>query len=205
MRECYIRCVTETRHLVPPRSPRHLAHFSICLMPINRTARNWCFTVNNPEEWTPKIWTTQEATSSLLKFLCYQQESGQEGQTRHFQGYLELRQPARLTALKRLFHATAHFEIRQGTREQAILYCMKEETRLVNTYPEIWCTKDGWCDDWLSFVECTKAKADRRSKTSKRLCSIRSKIGCARSPAEAHKVILMYRRLITKLIRLNRL
>lgn len=174
------------------------------LMPTSRTARNYCFTINNPGDFCPKTWITNNNTMTQLKFLCFQMERGERDGTVHIQGYLEVKNPIRLAALKRLFHPTAHFEIRQGTREQAILYCMKEDTRIPNTVPVIWSSKDGYCEDWRSFEQCMLAKSDRQSKTGKRLSLIRSKICSSSSPSEMAKVIRLYRRVLHKLIRLNR-
>lgn len=99
--------------------PLSVGHSTICM-----TARNWCFTLNNPEsedidisEWTEKP-----------KLLIYQKEMGENG-TPHLQGYLEMDQPVRLSALKKLL-PRAHLEKRQGSRTQAIKYCCKEESRI---------------------------------------------------------------------------
>ena len=94
---------------------------------ISMTARNWCFTINNPtdEEWPVKISTEQFPN---LKILVAQLEKGEEG-TRHVQGYLECKTPCRLKALKRIL-PRAHLERRRGSRRQAVEYVIKEETRL---------------------------------------------------------------------------
>lgn len=47
----------------------------------------------------------------------------------HWQGYVEFKKPQRLAALKKLIPA-AHWEVRRGTREQALEYCRKEESRI---------------------------------------------------------------------------
>lgn len=88
------------------------------------TARNWCFTINNPE--APLDFT--ELTD--VRYAVYQEESGENG-TRHYQGYVELKRPIRFTAIKKWKgFERAHLEQRRGTREQARDYAMKEDTRV---------------------------------------------------------------------------
>ena len=49
--------------------------------------------------------------------------------TEHLQGYLEVKVPCRLTALKRL-SSRSHWEKARGTREQCVDYCSKTETSI---------------------------------------------------------------------------
>lgn len=82
------------------------------------TARNWCFTLNNPVAHI-------DFTKWLdLKFAIYMTEKGESG-TLHFQGYLELKEPQRLSYLKKQL-PRAHLERRRGSKQQAIAYCLKE-------------------------------------------------------------------------------
>jgi len=57
----------------------------------------------------------------------WQLEKGETG-TPHFQIYVELLKPQRMSAMK-LWLPGAHFESRKGSAEQARAYCMKEESR----------------------------------------------------------------------------
>lgn len=85
------------------------------------TARSYCFTINNPKD-AP---APEEIPN--LRYLIYQREKGKSG-TEHFQGYLELESPVRLSALKKIkAFSSAHFESRRGTRDQARAYCMKKD------------------------------------------------------------------------------
>lgn len=84
-------------------------------------SRYYCFTINNPTK-PPKVVN--------VRYCVYQLECGEETKTPHFQGYLELNKPQRVSWLKKNFSKKAHYEIRLGTREQARAYCMKEESRL---------------------------------------------------------------------------
>lgn len=90
----------------------------------SKPARAWCFTLNNP--------TIDSATLfghlQYARYAVYQHERGEQD-TLHAQGYVEFTRPVRLAALKKML-ATAHWEPRMGTREQARAYCMKEDTRV---------------------------------------------------------------------------
>lgn len=84
-------------------------------------SRNYCFTLNN---------YTQEDESKiqnwdLPKYITYGHEIGKQ-QTSHLQGYVEFKNPIRLTTLKK-FNEKIHWEIRRGTSQQAIDYCHKED------------------------------------------------------------------------------
>lgn len=56
--------------------------------------------------------------------------------THHLQGYLEATHSIRLPQLKN-WQPTAHFEIRRGTRKQALKYVTKQDTRVTNTSPTV--------------------------------------------------------------------
>lgn len=91
-------------------------------------ALNWCFTLNNPSK------DDEDSLVDTLpyQYLIFQYEMG-EGETMHMQGYFVLQRKMRLTALKKLL-PTAHFEIRQGTHEEAKRYCCKADTRQDGPY-----------------------------------------------------------------------
>lgn len=62
-----------------------------------------------------------------IRYMIYGKEKCPKTGKKHYQGYLELHKPARLSALKKIFEdETVHFESRKGTRDQAREYCMKE-------------------------------------------------------------------------------
>jgi len=82
-------------------------------------SRNWCFTLNNPDEVV-----YDEDKFQNVKLLVAGLETGESG-TVHYQGYVELKTPRALSALKVLF-PTAHWEVRRGNRLQAVTYCLKE-------------------------------------------------------------------------------
>ena len=82
-------------------------------------SRNWVFTLNNPED------NQQWMSNSKIKLIIFQLEKGESG-TLHLQGYLELESPRAISYLKKL-NGKAHWETRRGSREEAILYCIKED------------------------------------------------------------------------------
>jgi len=57
-----------------------------------------------------------------------QEERGDNG-TVHLQGVCYFSQPVTLAAVKKL-HTRAHWEVMKGTLDQAIAYCMKEDTQI---------------------------------------------------------------------------
>lgn len=93
------------------------------------TFRNVIFTWNNfDEDFKERI------ASWGASYAIYQHEVGEEG-TPHIQGYLEFNKKMRMSALKKL-HPTVHWEKRQGTQQQAINYCSKEDSRVEGPWEE---------------------------------------------------------------------
>jgi hypothetical protein len=148
------------------------------------TSRNWCFTLNNPDDTDyPDQWPLNN-----IKLLIYQEEIGEEG-TLHLQGYVEVIQPARMAALKKI-NPKCHWEKRMGSRLQAIMYCVKQESRLNG--PHIY-TNNGWlpssseCELWVkNLEEQTTLKQSSKSSTNYRLSTIRERLseGCSTSIEE---------------------
>ena len=92
-----------------------------------KRTRNWCFTVNNPEENEELAYKEWED----LRYIVFQRERGANN-TIHIQGYVQFKKPKRLSALKKL-HKRAHWEAARGTPKQASDYCKKADTRLEGT------------------------------------------------------------------------
>lgn len=92
-------------------------------------ARSWCFTLNNPSlEALDYLEAIKTNYSTLVRYIVFQLEEGENG-TRHFQGYVELNRAQRLSYMKKI-DPNAHWEKRMGSREQARMYAMKEDTRI---------------------------------------------------------------------------
>lgn len=99
-------------------------------------AKNWCFTLNNPE--IDEIELSQVLEHAI--YAVWQLEVGENG-TAHFQGYVMLPERARLTQMRVLL-PTAHWEVAKGTPEQNKAYCTKPETRVgefceIGIFPEV--------------------------------------------------------------------
>lgn len=88
--------------------------------------RAYVFTHNNPTQ-THVAMEELMTSDPSVRYCVYQTESGTNN-VRHYQGYVELKNPQRLSYMKKLLPG-AHFEKRRGTRDQARDYAMKEDTR----------------------------------------------------------------------------
>lgn len=94
--------------------------------------RNWMFTANNPtQEVIGRFYRGYTfSESNLITYLVAQLERGERG-TLHLQGYVEFDKPLRLRrAQEVLGMGLIHLESRKGTQDQAIEYCMKQESRV---------------------------------------------------------------------------
>jgi len=81
-------------------------------------SRHWIFVINNPTE-------ADSPTDMINTFSYYivQKEIGIDG-TKHMQGYCQFKVRQYLTGASKIF-PRAHLEIKEGTVDQAIHYCMK--------------------------------------------------------------------------------
>jgi len=86
-------------------------------------SRGWCFTCNNYSLQDEKCFSDLGIAEGT-RYLIYGRECGENG-TPHLQGYLELIQRSRLSALKKI-HEQAHWEPRKGSPLEAAEYCKKE-------------------------------------------------------------------------------
>lgn len=97
--------------------------------------RNYCFTRNFSSREACEIavrdfaWRDDDdAIPSSVKYCIFQVEVGANGNW-HWQGYIELTKPMRITGLKDALGDplnNTHFEERKGSQEQAIDYCKKD-------------------------------------------------------------------------------
>lgn len=114
----------ESPSVLPPQPPSQ-SHvhpsMSATTSGFRGQGKNWMFTINNPTDADdPTTWEKR-------KYLAYQREVGESGTT-HYQGYVQFTTNFRIAALK-LLNPRAHWELRQGTHEQALAYVTKQETR----------------------------------------------------------------------------
>lgn len=123
----------------------------------NPRARNWCFTINNPEsyELEPEDWVP------AVKRVVYQSERGEEG-TLHIQGYVEFTNRVYRNAVARIEQlSTAHLEVARGNFRQNLTYCTKDEGR--EDGPHYWPDMGAWAaagqgrrSDIEGAIECLK-------------------------------------------------
>lgn len=116
-----------------------------------------------------------------MKLMICQLEKGEEG-TPHLQGYVEVKSPSRLAAMKKLL-PRAHLEVSRGSPKEAMEYCLKEEHG--NGDPMRYWLIDGqletFAEDWPdSLTNYVNALGERmntsKSSTKLRLQQIRSKL-----------------------------
>lgn len=72
----------------------------------------------------------------VIQYVIFQLEECDETGRWHFQGYMELRKVCRFRAVKKWggFWETAHLEAREGTRQEAVNYCRKNETSIAGPW-----------------------------------------------------------------------
>lgn len=96
--------------------------------------RDWVFTLNaDMEDGEHITWLAPSKDGPLdwmdknhkIRYMIYQVEKAPTTGQIHLQGYLQMTDKTRLSALKKLDNA-AHWEPRYGTHEEARKYCMKE-------------------------------------------------------------------------------
>lgn len=93
------------------------------------SGKNIVFTLNNPTA-DPNEFASALESMRNFRFLVFQSERGENG-TLHYQGYVEFNNTVRWSTLKNTTHEQGlHLERRRGTRQQAIDYASKEDTRV---------------------------------------------------------------------------
>jgi len=86
-------------------------------------AKRWCFTLNN--YGAEEVDHLREVCERLCTYACIGKEVGANG-TPHLQGYVHLRDKARLSQVRNDFSARAHFEVARGSSKDNARYCSKE-------------------------------------------------------------------------------
>lgn len=85
--------------------------------------RNYCFTSYEIEN--PKM-------NEDVQYCIWQWEKCPTSGKEHRQGYIEMKDKCSLKKIKGILGKTVHVEPRKGTQEQAINYCMKDDTKIAN-------------------------------------------------------------------------
>lgn len=96
----------------------------------DKRSRTWMVTIFEQPEGMAKPRTEDDVDDILtgLKW-CGQLEEGHKTHHRHYQLYVEAKNPIRFSTWKRLC-PDAHVEPRKGTKEEAIAYVTKSDTRV---------------------------------------------------------------------------
>lgn len=83
----------------------------------------WCITVYDDQEFTDLF------NDERITYIVGQREKCPETGRLHYQIYAEFRSRIRFTTLKKSY-PTSHFESRLGTQDEAIEYCIKQESSI---------------------------------------------------------------------------
>lgn len=95
----------------------------------------WCFTINNPNDEEIEHIKNGTSIPDVRLIIAELEHTNGEG-TKHIQGYIEFQKRLRANQVKFLISKRAHIEIAQGSREQNITYCTKENNILINYQQE---------------------------------------------------------------------
>lgn len=92
---------------------------------MTRSAKNYCFTINN---WTEEDKSTLQTlyNAENHRYLCFGFEIGDQG-TKHIQGYICFNQRRTFRWVKNHLPSGAHIEQAKGSPHQNREYCRKEE------------------------------------------------------------------------------
>jgi len=98
------------------------------------SAKNWCFTLNNPtEQETAKLLSYEDddvRTGAAITYIVFQYEEAPTTGTPHYQGYVQFAQRKRHTYLERVISPRMTHKVAKGNAAQNKVYCTKEESRL---------------------------------------------------------------------------
>lgn len=98
-------------------------------VPGQGTARNYCVTIHVTDERPWNI-NGRDYSQTKISFIIGQLEICPTTGSPHYQIYLQTKQPVRFTQVKTMLQCTwAHFKESEGSAEQNIIYCSKEDTR----------------------------------------------------------------------------
>ena len=93
-----------------------------------KKSRNFCLTSFTPAKYND--WKEMDIKKYNVKYFVFQLEETKEGK-KHVQGYIEFINPCKYNHVKNILQdAKLHIEVRQGTAQQAMQYCMKKESQV---------------------------------------------------------------------------
>jgi len=130
--------------------------------------RNWVFTMFDDVDGRALVPTGDYSRifdgMDSIRCAVWQLELSPETSRLHLQGYAEFRTPFRMAAVKSLLGSTVHLEPRKGTRQQAIDYCRKEDTRFAGPWQfgDVNDVRPGKRNDLHELAEAIAGGASRR-------------------------------------------
>lgn len=148
----------------------------------NKKVARWVFTKNNTDGLTD-VQYYEHLKSKDLKCFVFQEELAPTTYHRHFQGYLVLKSPQRISWLKSNIDNTCHFLAAKGTDKQCYHYCIKpcSDTSCVSkhclsaksmTYPVGYVRPEIYKH---GVIKADKEKSDEKPKDRK-ICILYDKI-----------------------------
>lgn len=171
--------------------------FSSAMPSDNTRARNWCFTLNNPE-WTGPEYKEFLETREHVKWFVFQKEKAPTTGTLHFQGFVGFTNAKTMSAVKVVLNSLqVHLE---PMKARDASYAMKEETRVEGpwTYGDF--PAQGKRTDFESLwndikngateLECFEKHASLTFKCLKSVQRARSLVAKHRNPEEPPRVVL---------------
>lgn len=145
--------------------------------------------MNNPESHQiPSEWLNHP--SVLIKLLSWQVECGENGTT-HLQGFIRLKSPIRLSALRKLKSGDkCHWEKQKGTNQQALSYTVKEQSRVSG--PWVYADNE-WKIDWMTYCSeygMPSTKTTSMTSRGQVLNTIKSTIDTALSEEDSSNAVI---------------
>lgn len=137
---------------------------------ITGKSRNWCFTLNNPQNNCEGLDSMQKEPPFLdaskfqfpVKFMIYQLEKGESG-TPHLQGYIQMNNPQSFNTMRRLFNSKASIKKAKGNKNQNIVYCTKCPERVNGPWVHTLVEAEKNVNDLRSIaLNASRSKADRK-------------------------------------------
>lgn len=92
-------------------------------MPRESAVKRWCFTLNNYSD--AELEGLRNVFREASAFACIGEEVGENG-TPHLQGFVLLRDKAKLSDVREKFSNRAHWEVARGSSKDNERYCSKE-------------------------------------------------------------------------------
>lgn len=124
-------------------------------------SKYWCFTFFDYESFELPEWEKRH----LVTYLVYQREKCPTTGRMHLQGYVEMKDKERFSAMKKWLPKHVHWEKRKKSAEEAANYCKKEEGRPYGDYYEegtISKPEPGKRNDLGEFMEAVRAGNSKR-------------------------------------------